>query len=214
MKLVDLSITWGKSITPVPGQPSIEFSPLTTHEADGRSNTQVVFSIHTGTHIDAPYHFIPDGLTIDEVDLDVFFGEAILLDLREKSAPNKAITIEDLRSAGLPDKDILKGKRLVLYTGWAEKQWDQPNFYEENPYIHVETAEFLSTSGIVALGVDCGVDMEYPYPVHTIMLGAGIPLIENLVNLDKLPKNFTLIAFPLKVEEGDGGPARVVAIVG
>lgn len=213
MKIIDLSITWGSSITPVPGQPRIQFSPLTTHEEHQRSNTKVVFSIHTGTHIDAPYHFVPDGLTMDQVGLETFIGPAIVLDIRATSSPKQAITIEDLHTAGLPDPDTLAGKRLILYSGWAEKQWDQPNFYSENPYIHVETAEFLSKSGIVALGVDCGVDQGEPYPIHKIMLGAGIPLIENLVNLDQLPKEFTLVALPLKVDKGDGGPARVVAFV-
>jgi kynurenine formamidase len=212
MKIIDLSLTWGSSITPVPGQPSISFSPLTTHEEHGRSNTKVVFSIHTGTHIDAPFHFVPGGLTIDKVDLNVFYGPAVLLDLRKSAQPKKPITVDDLRSAGLAETE-LQGKRLVLYSGWAQDHWNKPNFYTENPYIAEETAKFLSTSGIVALGVDCGVDSGEPYPVHNIMLGAGIPLIENLINLDELPKTFTLAAFPLKVENGDGGPARVAAFI-
>jgi arylformamidase len=213
MKIVDLSITWGSAITPVPGLPSIEFSPLTTHEEHHRSNTKVVFSIHTGTHIDAPYHFNPKGITIDQVPLETFIGPAIVLDIRKTSAPKKAITIEDLKSAGLPELADLKGKRLILHSGWAKEKWDQPNFYTENPFIHPETAEFLSKSGITALGVDCAVDQGDPFPVHNIMLRAGIPLIENLINLDKLPKTFTLVALPLKVEKGDGGPARAVAFV-
>lgn len=76
-------------------------------------------------------------------------------------------------TAGLPDLNTLKGKRLILYSGWAERQWNQSNFYKENPFISEETAEFLATCGIAALGVDCGVDRGEPYPVHKIMLGAG-----------------------------------------
>lgn len=213
MKIVDLSITWGSQITPVTGLPSIEFSPLTTHEEHHRSNTKVVFSIHTGTHIDAPYHFWPDMITIDQVSLDRLVGPAILLDIRGKARAKEPITLSMLKEAGLPEKEELAGKRLILFSAWAEEHWNKPDFYTENPYIHTETAEYLSKSGITALGVDCAVDPGDPFPVHRIMLKQGIPLIENLVNLDKLPKEFTLVALPVKVEHGDGGPARVVAFV-
>jgi arylformamidase len=212
MNLVDLTITWGPSITPVVGLPPISFSPLHTHEADCRSNTRVDFSIHTGTHIDAPYHFVPDGLTIDKVSLDRFYGDTVLLDLRELAVPGTAITQADLERAGWNEARVC-GKRVVLFTGWAEDRYSADDFYTANPFLSTDAADLIASTGIPALGTDFGVDAGVPYPVHRILLGAGIPIIENLINLAGLPATFTLMAFPLKVEAGDGGPARVVALV-
>ena len=214
-KIVDLTMVWGTEITPVPGLPSIKFSPLTTHEEHTRSNTKVVFSIHTGTHIDAPYHMVPDGITIEHVPLEIFIGPALVVDVTDKAKSKEPITVDMLKEAGLPGYDVLKDKRLILHSGWAEKHWNKEDFYTANPYIHTETAESLAESGIKAFALDCAVDQGDPFPVHRIFLRKGIPLIENCVNLGALPrdKEFTLIAFPLKVEHGDGSPARVVALV-
>jgi kynurenine formamidase len=211
MKLVDLSITWGPAITPVTGLPPITFSPLHTHEDDHRSNTRVDFSIHTGTHIDAPFHFIPDGDTIDQVDLERFYGPAVLIDLRSVTNPGSPITRDDLLAAGWSSERI-SGKRVILFSGWAQGKHQADDFYTANPYLSDEAAQTIADSGIPAVGTDFGIDRGVPYPVHRILLGAEIPIIENLVNLDQLPQDFTLIAFPLKVQDGDGGPARVVAV--
>lgn len=213
MRIIDLSILWGSDITPVPGLPAIQMSPLHTHERDQRSNTLAEFSIHTGTHVDSPYHFVPDGATIDELPLERFYGLATKIDLREIVHPGVAISREALHGTGLKPAGAMGGRLLVLQTGWAAEHWNGDDFYTKNPYLSEDAAHLIVDSAPLAVAVDFGVDKGVPYPVHRILLGAGIPLIENLVNLDQLPSTFLLCAAPVKVERGDGGPARVFAVV-
>jgi len=185
--------------------------PITTHERDGRSNTKVVFSIHTSTHIDSPQHFYADGTTIDEMPLDIFVGKAFLCDLRGIARPGQALSVADMKAGGMPEAEQLRGNRLVMYADWAAPRWDGA-LYGGNPYLSEDLAHWFVDSGVAALAMDFSVDGAYPYPCHQILLKAGIPLIENLVNLDQIPvPEFTLIALPLKIEGGDGAPARVLA---
>lgn len=203
---------WGSEVQPLDGQPRITFEPITTHEVEQRSNTKVEFSIHTATHIDSPYHFFPNGKSIEEVPLDVFIGSAILVDLREVAKPSHEITLDELKSIGGVSRDMVNGKRVILWGNWAKSRWNSSELYNNNPYLSQESAEWLRDAGIAALGLDFAVDGAAPYPNHPILLGAEIPLIENLINLDLVDaKEFTLIAFPLPVVGGDGAPARVVA---
>lgn len=211
-RLVDLSMTWGRKVQPLEGHPQIAFEPITTHEKDKRSNTKVTFSIHTGTHIDSPYHFFPNGKTIEQLPLETFIGTAILVDLRGVAKPGHEITLNELKEEGELTKDNVEGKRIVLWGDWAEHRWNTPDLYKNNPYLSEEAAEWLRDSGIAALALDFAVDGAAPYPNHPILLGAEIPLIENLVNLNQIKsREFTLIAFPLSIEGGDGSPARVIA---
>lgn len=213
-RLVDLTMPWGPEVQPLEGHPRITFEPITTHEVEKRSNTKVVFSIHTGTHIDSPYHFFRDGKTIDQMPLDIFIGPALLVDVREIAKPGNAITLQELKDEAGLTEELIKDKRVVLWGDWAQKYWNTPKLYDNNPYLAEDAAIWLRDSGISALGLDFAVDGAPPYPNHPIFLGAEIPLIENLINLDKiLSKEFTLIAFPLPVKDGDGSPARVVAMV-
>ena len=201
------------SVTALDGHPNISMEPITTHEADGRSNTKVVFSIHTSTHIDSPQHFYSDGTTIDQMELEIFYGKTYMCDLRQVAKPGQALTVEDLKAGGLPQEDKLRGNRILMYADWAASRWTGPNLYKGNMYLSEETAHWLVDIEIVALAMDFSVDGHHPYLCHQILLAAGIPLIENLINLDHIGSSeFTMIALPLKIEKGDGAPARVLAI--
>src|SRR3712207_7545392 len=89
---------------PVPGHPCPRFEPLTTLEEDGVRNTTMTISIHTGTHIDAPSHFIPDGASIDEIPIHRFRRPGVRLDLRSLAEPGEPITLGHLKQAGLDRK--------------------------------------------------------------------------------------------------------------
>ena len=104
------------SVTALDGHPNISMEPITTHEADGRSNTKVVFSIHTSTHIDSPQHFYSDGTTIDQMELEIFYGKTYMCDLRQVAKPGQALTVEDLKAGGLPQEDKLRGNRILMYS--------------------------------------------------------------------------------------------------
>lgn len=220
MRLIDLTIPWGPEVEPVPGHPHIYYVPIHHHELHGLSTAYATFSIHTGTHIDAPYHFIKDGLTMEQVPLDWLNGPAVLVDLRQVARPGQAFTVEMLRGAA-GDPSELRDRRVVLWSGWAQQTWNRPAFYRDNPYLANSAAQWLVAAGVRALAVDFAVDGGPPkppgepkYPVHLITLGANVCLIENLINLDRIGrKHFTLLAMPVPVKGGNGGPARVAAWV-
>jgi len=221
VRLIDLTIPWGPEVEPVPGHPRIYCVPIHHHELHGLSTAYATFSIHTGTHIDAPYHFIKDGLTIDRVPLEWLNGPAVLVDLRAVAQPRQPFALEAVRAAA-GDPAELRGRRVVLWSGWAQERWNDPRFYLDNPYLSTEAARWLVDAGARAIAVDFAVDGGPPkpagqpkYPVHLITLGANVCLIENLINLDGIgTRHFTLIAMPVPVKGGNGGPARVAAWVG
>ncbi len=210
---IDLTVPWGPDVQPLEGHPRIRFRPVTTHAVEGRSNTEVLFSIHTGTHIDAPYHFLPEARTIDRVPLERLIGPAVIVDLTSRAGPRHAITVADLEAAGARREEMAR-RRLVLRTDWATGHYTSPDLYTHNPYLSEDAAVWLAEAGIDALGLDFAVDSGHPYPNHYVFLGREIPLIENLIHLGDIPTEaFTLVAMPLRVVGGDGGPARVAAWV-
>jgi kynurenine formamidase len=222
VRLVDLTIPWGPEIEPVPGHPRIYYVPIHHHELHGLSTAYATFSVHTGTHIDAPFHFVKNGLTMDQVPLDWLNGPAVLVDLRPASKPRSPFTIDAIRAAlrGVQGGEAaIRDKRVVLWSGWAEERWREPAFYRDNPYLANETAQWLVESGARAIAVDFAVDGGPPkpageprYPVHVITLSANVCLIENLINLDRIGRSeFTLLAMPVPIKGGNGGPARVAA---
>lgn len=218
-KIIDLSLPLTEGVTVVPGHPRLAFRSIHTHKVHGRSNTEMRCSIHTGTHVDAPYHFVPKGKTVDMVPLERFMGPAIKIDLRRKVRPKTGITIEDIRTSPGFQED-LRGKIVVLHTGWNRKMFGKPNYYHDNPWIVTEAARWLVSKGIRALGLDTpqdragGPPKPGDFPVHRTFLGRGIPFIEHLANLEKIKKRtFTLIALPIKIHRGDGAPCRAVAII-
>jgi len=219
MRWVDLTIPWGPEVEPVPGHPHIFYVQIHHHELHGLSTGFATFSIHTGTHVDAPYHFIPDGLTMDQVPLEWLCGPAILVDLRPYARPRHPFTVQQLEAA-VGDPNELRDRRAVLWSGWAQDHWHDPSFYRDHPYLSTEAARWLVERGVRAVAVDFAVDGGSPepgqprYPVHRILLGANVCLIENLINLDRIgQRTFTLVAMPVPVKGGNGGPARVAALV-
>jgi len=217
---VDLTLTLGgPKVTAVPGLPGVEIDPVMDHPTHFRHNTKITMSIHVCTHVDAPYHFHVDGDTVDEMPLEKYMGPGLLLDLRSRWQRRAPVTLDDIKALSIPDESF-HDKIVVFYTGWVESEFGQPHVYTDNPHMGVDTARYLVEQGVRAVGVDFAVDANPPiptprpenYPVHRILLGADIPLIENLVNLDKLAgKKFELFALPIKIYRGDGAATRAVA---
>ncbi|MFQ5795086.1 MAG: cyclase family protein [Candidatus Bipolaricaulia bacterium] len=209
-----MSLTHSPQVTPVPGNPELQLTPLRTHEKDGFSSTLMTTPVHLGTHMDAPYHFVRNGRTIDQIPVSTFFTRAYLCDIRERVRPRNEITMADLEICGVPSPEELAGKALILYSGWAQEMWEHADFYTNNPCLAEETSRWLAETGLVMLGVDFAVDAETPYPNHQILLGASVLLVENLVNLDQIGADeFDLIALPVKIAGGDGGLTRAVAVL-
>jgi arylformamidase len=211
--LIDLTMPFSSNTIPVPGHPQPEFEPLQTIERDGVNNTVMKISLHTGTHIDAPLHFISDGAAIDEVAIDRFHRPGVRLDLTE-AAPAEPIGLDRLEAAGFKASEA-KGSILLLATGWTDRSWRTEDLYGDNPFLAEDAAAAVAEAQPSALGLDFAVDEQRPWPNHTILLGADVLLIENLMGLPDLPHDgYEVIAFPLRLEGENGGPARVVAASG
>ena len=211
---LDLTMPFSERTIPVPGHPRPELELLTSLERDGVRNTTMTCSIHTGTHVDAPSHFIEDGATIDEIPIDRFHRPGVRLDLTEVAQPGEPIALEHIKSAGF-DPSESRDAILMLATGWTDRAWESEKLYEMNPYLAQDAAEALAEASPSALGLDFAVDDTRPWPNHTILLGVGVLLIENLMRLPELPRDgFDVMAFPLRLVGENGGPARVVVELG
>jgi len=214
----DLTLVYGGSTWSQPflfDRPVIE--PIHTHAEHGRSNTYFGTSCHLGTHIDAPSHFVEGGSSIDHVDIGDLIGDAIVLDLRNRSkGGGPALSVEKLDASR--DGRKLAGNIIVIFTGWLDEMFGSDEYYgNKHPYLSPATADWLVGHKPKALMVDTGIDPVEPprqgdNPAHRAILGAGIPLIENFTNLSTLPRDgFRIFALPLCIAGSDGAPARVVA---
>ena len=219
-ELIDLTLTLGSDrVAPVPGLIGVCTEPLHTHESHARSNTKLTLATHIGTHVDAPYHFHADGVTVDNMPLERYMGPARLLDLRQTAQSLTPLSVADLQQArGTPD--AVRDQIVVLFIGWAAAESGGVRFYSQGPYLSNEGAAYLADNGVNAVAVDFPIDKHpatpqstiHDFPVHRLLLGQGIPLIENLINLDQLAgREFELWALPIKLLDGDGAAARAVA---
>ena len=173
-------------------------------------------STHTGTHLDAPYHFYTDGATADKLDLSLLTAApAVVADLRSKKSREK-ITWEDLEKY---ECRMERGVALMICTGWS-KNWGQAH-YSAHPYLDPDTAGKVLARGVRVIGVD----MMSPDLVtdeegdcghfHRAWLGKGAIIVENLNNLDKLllvdQEKLRVALTPLNLVDCDGSPIRAVA---
>ncbi len=171
-------------------------------------NKEIVeLSTHTGTHCDAPYHFFEDGATIDRIPLETYVGPATILDLRGKS-PGAAIERAEVeRFAGR----ISEGDVVLLNTGWGHKRANTKEFLTQYVYLSGEAAQYLVDRGVKGVGIDAVSlggynDADKAGPPHTIMLGNGKFIVEELYVPDEVmdEKERLFVAAPVKLR-GTGG---------
>lgn len=180
---------------------------------DGWNATTLHIYSHVGTHMDAPLHFEVTDQTIDQIPVARFVTEAWVLNLTHIQ-PSALITVADMEP--IADK-IKKGQSLVLHTGWSKKLYTDA-YRNALPRISTELAYWMGEKGIGLLGVEPPSvadvnNIEEVTEIHTILMKYDILIVEGLTNLDQLSKEkVTLVALPLKVENGDGAPARVIAM--
>lgn len=214
MTLIDLSRTIRTGMTRVPGLPEVEVRPLLQIASGHHVNVaELRLATHAGTHVDAPAHFLADGPTIDRLPLERFRGRGVLVSVHREAG-------EAIPAADLAGVEIRPGDVVLLHTGW-DACFDSPA-YQTHPFLDEAAARLLVERGAAMVGVDC-LNVEMPpamrpegftFPVHRTLLGAGVLVIENLTNLGALRGHtFRVQAFPLRVDNGDGAPARVVAEV-
>jgi kynurenine formamidase len=216
-RVVDLTHPMHEGMTtyPSPCHPVFEMTQLGRHGLEDRETRRVTFGTHTGTHCDAPRHFIADGESVDNLSLDVLIGPAQVVDLTF-IGPLERVEVAHFQSA-MGDS---RPKRVLLRFDWSDR-WGQMSFYKEHPYLSAEAAEWLVNRGVKLLGMDSptpddprsGPNNPPDSPNHQILLGAGVILVEYLCNLRALTQsNIELIVLPLKLRGADGSPVRCVAI--
>jgi kynurenine formamidase len=225
MEVIDLTHTIHDDIQIFPGDPAPSISRGLTHEKDYCHVDLLKLGSHTGTHIDAPYHFLKDGQRIDGIAVQRFIGNGILIDVSDKSERD-AVGSADLKPYV---SDFKKGDFVILKTGW-DRYFGTPR-YLRHPYLSAGGAELLLGVGAALVGIDAlnidpsyqaAMDTEYisggsetpadyGYPAHDILLGNDILIVENLCNLDKIKQLQGFYSFlPLKLKGSDGSPIRAV----
>ena len=185
---------------------------------------------HGGTHLDAPIHFDKDGTTSDRIPVEQFIGPAVVIDVTAQAAknPDFRLTRADVTDWESRHGRIPRGAIVVLRTGWAARWPDAKRYFGDDtpgdasrlhfPSYGEDAARLLVTERqVAALGADVA-SIDYgasrDFIVHRIAAAAGVLGLENLANLSVLPASgSTLIALPMKIENGSGGPLRAIALV-
>ena len=208
----DLSVTYRAGMPEAAGHEKISLEGRVSG-LSGSHITQINMNSHSGTHLDAPCHYLCDRTTIDRIPLEKFTGDAIVIDLEKGDL--EPITIRDIEPY---KKEIEQAEVLFIRTGWEER-WGDEEYTWKYPYISKELAEYVSSTEIKIFGTDTiSPDPSFKSglrdgsPVHMELLSHDILIIENLTNLKSvIGKRIQVFAFPLKFLEGDGSPTRVVA---
>ena len=207
MKLIDLSHPMEHGQQTFPMDPKLSIVPHGNTTTLKYNITQIVMSSHQGTHLDAMYHFIDDGKTLDQMPLDWFYGLTHLLRI-PKNAKDE-ITEDDFK----PYEHLLtEGAKIIYETGW-HKNFGADNFFTEFPTLTLDTSKYLASKKIRMLGMDTPTPSYDWYEVHHVLLGEEIVIVEALANLDQAPDEFTFMGFPLNFKGRDGSPIRAVAMV-
>lgn len=207
MKLIDLSHPL------IHGQQTFPFDPKLSIMPHGNTTTlkynisHLSMSSHQGTHLDAMYHFIDDGKTLDQMPLDWFYGPTRLLRIPKQA--KEEITVADLEPFA---EHLTEGAKIIYETGWS-KNFGADNFFTEFPSLTQDAAKYLASKKIRMLGMDTPTPSYDWYEVHHILLAEEIVIVETLTNLEQLPDSFVFMGFPLNIKGRDGSPIRAVAQV-
>jgi len=187
-----------------PGDPTLEQTQIRAiTRGDAANLTHLSMGAHTGTHVDAPAHFIDGAPTLEQIPLDRFVGPAQVLDLRGRAA----IDAQALRHHEIRDGDI------VLFLTDNSERWAQPGFQKDFTYLTRDAAEYLLERRVKTIGMDYLSIEQFgsqTFEVHKLLLGAGVLVIEGLDLRTIAAGSYFLSCLPLKLEGVDGAPARAV----
>lgn len=218
MRFVDLTIQMenGMPKFPAPWHPDVRAEPTATHAKEARSVMKISFGTHSGTHLDAPFHFVEAGKTIEQINPNKLIRKVPIINLSEDKG-KRIIDVSDLKAF---EDQISRMKGLVLNTGWYKK-WGTDEYFLNAPYLTIEAAKWLVERQVDFLGLDSPT-VDDPQsakpgerlPVHVILLESEALIIEGLTNLDELGDGeVKIIALPLKIKGVDGSPARVIGVI-
>ncbi|MFF7333613.1 cyclase family protein [Streptomyces sp. NPDC090306] len=220
MKVIDISQGWyeGMPSYDAPWYPKFGVRRAMTPESDpaggGRTFSDLHIFPHNGTHVESGFHFFEDGEKIDEVPLDTLVGRACVADLSDKRDLDP-VTGDDLEKAL---RDVWqRGDRLLVRTDHPLRYLGREDYWDKPPYLTVSAADWAVDNGAVLVGMDCITERpdDRSGQVHRRLLGAGIPILENIQNLDQIGSPVAhLMALPIKVAGVEAAPARAVVVEG
>ena len=210
---IDLTQVLANGMPIYPGDPAPSFESYATIAKNGVNLTRLVLGSHTGTHTDAPKHFIPGGISVDQIPPSKLIGEAYVADLSQTPLGN-GITPSDLDSK--LGRSINIDDIVICYTGCSER-WGDASVCKNYTYLTGEAAEYFVSKKVRAVGIDFLSVEKFGAtdPIaHKTLLGSGIYIIESLSSSLKkfLGKRVLLICLPIKLGGGDGSPSRVIAV--
>lgn len=190
-----------------PGDPGVKIEVKTTVEKNGERLSYFSFGSHSGTHIDAPNHFVKKATGIDKIAVEKLVGPCTVVNLT--NIQHSEITTHDIASV-----PIKKGSRILFKTG--NFRFLKGNvFPQKYVSLSLETAEYLTKKGVYLVGTDfLGIEKRKNpgHPVHTTLLRAGIVIVEGL-DLENVPAGkYKIVCLPLRVVDADGSPARTILI--
>lgn len=211
MKIIDLSHKIEKDMSLYSGTDLPELTEVYSIHKSGYKESRIGYFSHIGTHIDFPSHIIEGGKSLEDFDIETFYGKGIVIDAR-KSSKNLKIGKSYI---GEIEKKINDFNFIFFYTGW-DRNWKKKD-YENYPEIDIELASYLAKLNLKGIGVDT-ISVEKgegkTFPIHEIFMKKDILLIENLNNLEYLiGKEFEISIFPIFFPNLDGVPVRAVAII-
>ena len=204
-KWIDISVGVKAGMVHWPGDPAIEIGQFRDMRKGDVCNVTVLsLGSHTGTHMDAPKHFIRDGETLDQMPLDATIGPCRVVEIADK---------ESIKPAELEPHRIRAGERILFKTRNSKRSWKSDNFDEDFVFVSKEAAAYLAERRIMTVGIDylsVGGFKKDGVETHQALLGAGIWIIEGL-NLAKItPGKYELCCLPIKVLGSEGAPARAL----
>ncbi len=211
MRILDLTQKINENTQVFPGTPNLKILKWSNYEMHEYDSEMIFASTHLGTHIDSPIHFNPTGESVEKIPLE----KIVILDntkvLRIIKNDDEVIGVDELKTY-----NIKKNDTLLIYTGWSSNRL-KDKYFKKNPGLSEQAAEHLANLEINLVGIDCpNIDpaWDIKFKSHKIFSAKSIPIVENLINLDKISKdNFIFIALPLKLENCSGSPIRAIALI-
>ncbi|MGZ3593044.1 MAG: cyclase family protein [Syntrophales bacterium] len=203
---IDISLTQKSNMMHWPGDPPVSIERVRAMDKGDTVNlSKITMGAHSGTHVDAPVHFIKGAEGVDQLLFDSLMGPARVIEIADA---------DTIREEDITDYRIKKGERILLRTqNSIKKILYRDVFTEDFVYLEKSAAEFLVSRGIKTLGVDYlsvgGYKKNGP-DVHRLLLGAGILIIEGLDLSETPPGLYNMICLPMKILDSDGAPARVI----
>jgi arylformamidase len=201
---IDISVPLRSGLLTWPDDPAARITRIQDlSNGDACTVSHLAMSAHTGTHVDAPAHYLAGGATLDDMPHDATVGPACVVAVPDAAA---------IGAGTLADLGLHRGDRVLFRTRNSERRWSERAFDERYVALSPEAARLLVEVGARAVGVD-GPSVDAWHggdAVHRILLGAGIWIIEGLDLASATPGRYELLCLPLRIADAEGAPARAL----